>query len=405
MSGGLRIALVAACPFPSPQGSQVFVGQMAERLAERGHEVHLVTYGQGAEQCGRGYRHHRIVRLPGDDSRRSGPNLAKPVLDAMLAAKVASVCREHAVDVVHAHNYEAAVAALAARAATGTPVVYHSHNLMGDELETYFEGTAAKAAARVAGAFLDRTVPRRADHVIALCEWSAQRLRRHGCGGTRLTVIPPAVDDEGPAVAAPGDREALGLGAEDFVVGYVGNLDAYQNLPLLLDAFARLRSGEAGPGRPRLLLATHAAGQEWAWRIASAGLGDSVRLVEVAGHVEARRALAVSDVVGLPRRLGSGYPVKLVNSMGAAKAVIAAGCGSKVLRDGVDGLVVGDDDAAAFASAIDRCRQAPVLRRALGEGARRTFLERLTWQRVLPQIETVYAGLREPSRMPGPPAP
>lgn len=400
----LRVAMVAACPFPSPQGSQVFLGQMAEKLAARGHQVHLLTYGQGAQQCGHGYRHHRIARVPGDDSRRSGPNLAKPVLDTMLAARLATLCREYAIDVVHAHNYEAAVASLVARARTGVPVVYHSHNLMGDELETYFEGSAVRTVAAMAGRFLDRTVPHRADRTIALCGWSAEKLRALGCRGAALSVIPPAVDDEGPAVATAANREALGLCADDFVVGYVGNFDAYQNLPLLLEAFARLghRAAGRGRGRLRLLLATHAMTSEWGSRVASAGLGDSVRLVKVTGHWEARRALAVSDVVGLPRRLGSGYPVKLLNSMSAAKAVISAGCGSKVLRDGMDGLLVGDDDPEAFASAIDRCRQDPVLRERLGEEARRAYLERLTWERVLPQIEAVYAGLRKPWGAPGP---
>lgn len=404
----LRVALVAACPFPSPQGSQVFVGQMAERLAKAGHEVHLLTYGQGVEQSGRGYRHHRIARVPGDDSRRSGPNLAKPLLDAMLASRLASLCREHAVDVVHAHNYEALVAALAARASTGVPVVYHSHNLMGDELETYFEGPVAKTAARAAGRLLDRAFPRRADRAIALCEWSAAKLRSFGCRDEALSVIPPAVEDEGPLRGTNEERAALGLAPGDFVVGYVGNLDAYQNLPLLLEAFARLvarRDGQDPGPLPKLLLATHAMPSSWPSRIASAASGEHVRLVEVTGHGEARRALAVSDVVALPRRLGSGYPVKLLNSMSAAKAVITAGCGSKVLRDGVDGLVVGDDDPRALAEAIDRCRRDPAARGDLGEAARRTFLQRLSWERVLPQVEAVYAGLRESSRPSGRRAP
>jgi glycosyltransferase involved in cell wall biosynthesis len=402
----VRVALVAACPFPSPQGSQVFVGQMAERLAAAGHEVHLLTYGQGGERSGRGYRHHRIARVPGDDSQRSGPNLAKPVLDAMLAVRLVSLCREHAIDVVHAHNYEALVAALAARGRSGVPVVYHSHNLMGDELETYFEGRAVRTLARAAGLFLDRTFPRRADRVIALCEWSAAKLRGLGCPDHALSVIPPAVDDDGPLQGTARDREALGLAPDDFVVGYIGNLDAYQNLPLLLEAFARLLAKATGEGTgslpvPRLLIATHAIPASWALRIAAAGLGEHLRLVEVTGHGEARRALAVSDVVGLPRRLGSGYPVKLLNSMSAAKAVVSAGCGSKVLRDGVDGLVVGDDDPEALAEAIDRCRRNPAVRGTLGEAARHTFLQRLSWDRVLPQIEGVYAGLRESSRASG----
>lgn len=403
-----RIALVAACPFPSPQGSQVFVGQMAERLAAAGHDVHLLTYGQGAEQVGRGYRHHRIARLPGDDSRRSGPNLIKPLLDAMLARKLVSLVREQGIGILHAHNYEAAVAALAAGAWCRVPVVYHSHNLMGDELETYFESSPARRAAALAGGLLDRSVPRRADSVIALCRWSADRLVAAGCAAEAVHVIPPAVDDDGPLAVHAADRAFLGLGAGDFVVGYVGNLDAYQNLGLLFEAMARsVASGKArGPGeeagpRPRLLVASHAIPADFPGPQVQAALGDSLRMVEVHGPAEARRALSACDAVALPRRLGSGYPVKLLNSMSAAKAVVSAGCGSKVLRDGLDALVVPDDDAPALADALEVLRRDPARRGRLGEEARRTFLRELTWERVLPRIEEVYAGLREPAGRPG----
>jgi glycosyltransferase involved in cell wall biosynthesis len=84
--------------------------------------------------------------------------------------------------------------------------------------------------------------------------------------------------------------------------------------------------------------------------------------------------------------------------MSAAKAVVSAGCGAKVLRDGVDGVVVADDDPEALAGALERCRRQPDRCVALGQAARRTYLERLTWDVVLPRIEEVYAGLREPAR-------
>jgi 1,2-diacylglycerol 3-alpha-glucosyltransferase len=424
-----RIALVAACPFPSLQGSQVFVGQMAERLAAAGHDVHLLTYGQGAEQVGRGYRHHRIARLPGDDSRRSGPNAAKPVLDAMLAARLVSLVRRERIDLVHAHNYEAAAAALVAKIATRVPVVYHSHNLMGDELATYYSRPLARRAAMLAGALLDREIPRRADAVVALCAWSAARLLEAGCPAARLHVIPPAVADDGAVPDGAAARRALGIADGDYVVGYVGNLDAYQNLPLLLEAFGRLRrscpggdgrqaaesaAGEAGRdagggetlvgqggaggaprARARLLIATHSRSADFRRFAAAYGFGDALLVVDATGYAEARLAITASDVLALPRRLGSGYPVKLLNFMSAGRAVVSAGCGSKVLRDGVDGLVVGDDDPDAFAAALDRCRADPALRAQLGKQARQSFLAGMTWEAVLPQIEGVYAGLRE----------
>ncbi len=397
------IALVAACPFPSPQGSQVFVGQMAERLAAAGHRVHLLTYGQGEQTSGRGYTHHRTPRVPGDDSRRSGPNLAKPLLDALLAARLIGIVRRHRIDVIHAHNYEAAVAGLVARAVTGVPLVYHSHNLMGDELETYFHGAIPRRLASAFGRLLDRTIPPGADRTIALCEWSAARLEQCGTPARSISVIPPAVDDDGTRDVRAEDRAAFGLAAEDFVVGYCGNLDAYQNLPLLFEAM-RILAGERLPrerSEPaqqpvRLLIATHAVPGSFAGIADASGLGDVLRVHVVNSHDETRRAMAASDILTLPRRLGSGYPVKLLNYMSAARATVSAGCGSKILRSGVDGIVVADDDAAAMARAFDRCRRDPGERRALGDAARRTFLERLTWDSVLPRIEAVYDGLREP---------
>ncbi|MBI5506844.1 MAG: glycosyltransferase family 4 protein [Deltaproteobacteria bacterium] len=404
MTRSFRIALVAACPFPSAQGSQVFVAQLAEHLAGAGHHVHLLTYGQGFEVFGKGYHHHRTPRLPGDDTARSGPTMLKPVLDLMLARALVSLCRRERIEIVHAHNYEAAAAAIAARVVTSVPVLYHSHNLLGDELETYFEGRLAKRLAALAGAALDRTIPPRADRTVALCRYSAERLTRAGCNPEQLAVIPPAVDDDGPLFAGAAERMALGLEPDDFVVGYCGNLDAYQNLEVLAQAFAIAASGEAAPpasGRLRLLLASHrldpALGARLG-RIAGSAASGRVRTLEVHGYAEARAAIAASDLLALPRRLGSGYPIKLLNSMSAAKAVVTAGCGAKVLRDGVDGIVVRDDDPAAMAAAITSCAARPDRGRGLGEAARRSFLATATWQKVLPQIEELYRRLVCPKR-------
>ena len=76
------------------------------------------------------------------------------------------------------------------------------------------------------------------DRTIALCKWSGEQLRAAGCSPSALSVIPPAVEDTGPLSGTDEERAALGVGADDFVVTYCGNLDAYQNLPVLLRAIA-----------------------------------------------------------------------------------------------------------------------------------------------------------------------
>jgi glycosyltransferase involved in cell wall biosynthesis len=385
----MRIAMVAACPFPSPQGSQVFIGEMCARLVGRGHSVHLLTYGQGRSVESAGVEHVRIARLPGDDASRSGPTPLKPILDFMLSVALYRLLGRHRFDVVHCHNYEAAMVGIAVRALRGAPVVYHSHNLMGDELPSYFSGSLTRACAAAFGGRLDRHVPRAADAAIALCRYSAGVLAELGVDPGRISVIPPAVEDPGPAGARAPARRALGLGDDEAVVAYAGNLDAYQNLSVLVTGFARLCAARAA--RPTtLLVATHGPDASFTALLRAAGVLEQTRVVRCDGFGAVKEAMDAADVVVLPRRGGSGWPVKLLNYMAAGRAIVSAGCGGKVLEDGVDGLVVADDDAVALAEACGRVLDDAELARRIGAGARRTYLSHLTWDAVLPAIEGVY---------------
>jgi len=385
--------MVAACPFPSPQGSQVFVRGMCSGLIARGHEVHLLTYGQGGDAGIEGLVHERIRRLPGDDAMRSGPTAVKPLLDLLMVVRLVEMARAAKFDVVHCHNYEAAVVGVTARTMIGRagvapPVVYHSHNLMGDELPSYFTGTIARALAGGLGAVLDRSVPRSADHCIALCEYTASELRRSGVAAERLAVVPPAVDDPGRCLTREDARRELELEPERPIVTYAGNLDAYQNLGLLVGAMRLLR--ERSSMMPRLLVATHNDDETFAAMLRAGGIAEHVTFVHCADFEPVRRSIEAADVVVMPRRLGSGFPVKLLNYLAAGRAVVTAGCGAKVIRDGVDGLVVADDDPDALAAALCRVIGDPALREGLERGARRTYLSTLTWEAVLPAIEEVY---------------
>ena len=171
MSRPLRIVQAAAFPFPSPQGSQVFVRGMARALARRGHAVTVACYAHGEGEPDGEYAVVRTPRLPGYNNLRAGPDLVKPGLDVALAAKIAGI----PADIVHAHNYEAPLAAVIARRRTRVPVVYGAHNTMSEELHTYFEGRTARRVAHGPDPRL-RSVLRRHDRALQLAAPSQRRL-------------------------------------------------------------------------------------------------------------------------------------------------------------------------------------------------------------------------------------
>ena len=336
--------------------------QTAEGLAARGHAVHLVTYGYGVGEYDGPVTLHRAPNLLNTRTTTAGPNWAKPLLDAALIGTLRRVVKAPHCDLIHAHNYEALVAALAAG---GAPIVYHAHNALVDELPYY---TRWKGAAQRFGGWMDRTFPRRAHAVIAPHARLADYLVSCGCAWERLNVIPP-----------PAEPELLNLPIETGdapAVLYAGNLDRYQNLPFLQQVMAVVR---ATLPTVRFVVASH-----------QTSALEGVEITAVTNAAALRDAYAQDVVVAVPRVSWSGYPIKLVNALAAGKAIVACAGAAHPLADGISGRVVADNDAEAFAQALVDCLRAPQLRERLGKGARLTAQRVHQPDRVASEIEAVY---------------
>jgi glycosyltransferase involved in cell wall biosynthesis len=339
----------------------VLVRHLEDGLRARGHAVHRVTYGAGTDE------------LP-------GPHLARVWRDAALTLRLWRAVVRHRIEVIHAHNYEAALAGLIVGRLTRRPVVYHGHNALAEELPTYFRNAPARRLAAGVGRFLDAHVPRRADFCIAVSRELGDILRRRGVAADDLACIAPPPSDLGerpPVAPAP-----TGL------VCYAGNLDGYQNLAFLARAFARVRIRVPAA---RLVLVTHGAAPSNAADSATASdWGPGVEIVRTGSYDEVRERLAAADVAVCPRAERSGFPMKLLNYMAAGKAIVACAGSAKGLADGVTARVVPDDDEVAFADAVGRLLADRAARERLGAAARRAVEDPTVWDRVLDDIEAIY---------------
>jgi len=383
-----RVAIVAACAFPSLQGSQLLIRRLAQGLRGRGHEVVVVTYAEGLEHALAGLRVHRIPRIPGCHARGSGPRPGKVVLDVALFVTVLRMLRRQAIDLVHAHNYEAALVALAAGKLANVPVIYHSHNALGEELPTYFRGRLARRLARGLGALADRAVPRRADHCIAICRELVDFLRGHGVDESAIEMIAPGGSPEEFPARSVGEiaaiRERFAFGERPLLL-YTGNLDGYQNLELLLASIGRVR--EVVP-ETLLVLATHAMPRDLPPALRRPPQG--VRLIQTESFAVVRDLLQVADIALCPRREWSGFPMKLLNYMAAGKAVVVSAGSAKAVRHGLNGWIVRDTTVDAYVHAIVSLLADAPLRAVLGAAARCTVEDEYGWERMLDQVEMAY---------------
>jgi glycosyltransferase involved in cell wall biosynthesis len=208
--------------------------------------------------------------------------------------------------------------------------------------------------------------------------------------------IPNGVDMTVFRPAGPADRDAarseLGLGADEFVVVYIGRLVSWKRVDLLIDAWSRLEPADRG----RLLIVGD--GQEApALRAAAQRVGADVRMEGSSDRpvIYLRAADVYVNPSGDNRLQGEGLSVALLEAMATGvPPIVTQGPGNDVLvEDGTTGLNFPVQDAEALRTCLQRMRLDPSLRSRLGRGAHELVWRRYSIEAVAEQVEAVYLSL------------
>ena len=94
----------------------------------------------------------------------------------------------------------------------------------------------------------------------------------------------------------------------------------------------------------------------------------------------------------LPSRGGEGLPRTLLEAAACGRAILTTdvpGC-NRLVRDGLDGIVVPPDDAPALAAALRRLAAEPARVAAMGEAARDRVLDGFTERDVMNAVAALY---------------
>jgi glycosyltransferase involved in cell wall biosynthesis len=373
-----RIALLGAFPFPTPQGSQRYFADQARALTDAGARVTAITYGAGAGHTPDGIELRRTPAWTSPERLVSGFAARKPLADLALTRVLLDAHREHRFDTVLAHNAEATLAALAARARGGPAVVYVAHTLWRQELASHLPTRFAGRAGPILGSALDRLCARRADAVLALTDAAREALVPHARGP--VLRIPPGWRPE-PAPEAAVVREACsreGLEPDGYVV-YTGNLDRYQGLDLLD------RAAAAVPELPCVAV-THAP---------APGRFAALRIVRARDVPDARALVFGASCVAVPRRISGGFPLKLIDAMDARRAIVGHPKLLGSLQHGESAWCLPPGAGPSqWAAALAALHADAPLRGRLGAGARAVLESEHAWPKLADRTLQLASSLR-----------
>ena len=358
MSRALRIAMLAACPFPAPRGTPARIRRLAEALTLRGHDVQVLAYHHGAGEV-LPYPVHRIPDVRHYRRMSAGPSLTKLLLlDPLLALSLRRFLARHPVDLVHAHHYEGLLAAATAR--PSVPVIYDAHTTLAAELPSLLK-LVPPAAARWLGRSLDHWLPRLADHTVAVSPTVRETLLASGAvRPDRISVVGNGID--AAFLHGPLDPAARSPGSGTIV--YTGNMGAHQGIDLLLRLRPHSRPAPRGPAAAGLARAVHAlrpvgarAGRARGHRLASG------RARRGPGPARGRRCRRQ------PPHRSPGRAAEAPQLHGGRAADRGLRGLGRRDRHGQTGLRVRNGEVDALAGAVTALLDEPALAARLGQGA------------------------------------
>ncbi len=377
-------------------GQNVHVAALSVALAARGHTVQVYTRRDdpGLPDRVRVQENLEVVHVA------AGPALPLPKDDLLpymgqLAEGLVADWGGEPPDVVHSHFWMSGLAALeaaetAAEEGTRVPVL-HTFHALGTVKKRHQGAEDTSPPERT---WLEPSVGRRVDRVLATCSDEVFELKAIGVPGGRISIAPCGVDLSLFSPAGPAEPRG-----RRHRIAAVGRLVPRKGVDLAIRALALLR--DAGRTDVELLI-----------------VGGSSDCAGLESDPEARRLLALARSLGVQDQVvlrGQVPREDMPAVLRSADAVVCApwyepfgivpleamACGVPVVASAVGGLIdtvvhgktglhVPPRDPGALAAALAELLGNPAYARRLGAAGKQRAQARYSWDRVALETEKAY---------------
>ena len=362
--------------YPTYGGSGAVATELGLELAQRGHEVHFVSYA-------------RPFRLDPFRERvffhevemEDYPLFEHPPYSLALAVALHDTARKHELDLVHVHY-----------AIPHATSAWIAHEMLGEERDLKIVTTLHGTDITLVGLHpsfhaITRFSILRSHGLTAVSKFlKRETVRDFTVPEERVEVIPNFIDI---GVYRPGlvpsHRATLAPDREKIVM-HISNFRAVKRAEDVVSVFAKLTAKQPsrlvlvgdGPERPRVLM-----------RAEELGVRD--RVMFLGKHTSVHEVLSCADLFLLPSASES-FGLVALEAMACGAPVVASNVGGlpEVIEHGTSGYMFDVGDIDAMAEAGLRIMGDDEHWRSLSEAGRALAEERFSSERVVPQYERYY---------------
>jgi len=310
----MRILLVAPQPFFEERGTPIAVRWVVETLCGAGHSVDLLCYHCGHSIDVEGLQIIRAWGPAGIKHIPIGFSWQKLVCDLFLTWKLFALVFRTKYDVIHAVE-EAVFPAKLARRIHKSRLIYDMDSSMVDQLIEKW-AFLSKISGLLTG--FEKRAVKSADLVLPVCDSLKDKVQAFHTG-TRICVLHDRAMEAGSDDGDECLREELEIHGK--MLMYVGNLEFYQGMDLLLDSLAGMKDFPEwylvviGGKEKDIQHCRDKAKQD--------GLEKQVSFLGLRPISLLQYYLEQADILISPRIKGVNTPLKIYSYMLAGKPVIA----------------------------------------------------------------------------------
>jgi D-inositol-3-phosphate glycosyltransferase len=390
-------------------GLNVYVVEVAKRLAARGTEVEIFTRAVCRDTP------PLAELVPGVLVRSvvSGPfeELDKTLLPEQVCPFTLEVLRAEAAaepgryDLVHAHYWLSGKVGAAVARRWGVPLVQSMHTLGAVKNASLAAGDAAEPASRIQG---EHEVIAAADRLIANTDEEGRQLvRYYGASPGQVRTVSPganlSVFQPGPPASQAAVRARLGIAPDAVVLMFAGRVQPLKGPDVFLKAAARLVA-DVPSLRDRLVVvmvggpsgsASRADPDGMRQLAASLGIVDVVRFEPPCPQQELADWYRAATLVLTPSHSES-FGLVALEAQACGTPVIAAAAGGlrTAVQDGYSGVLVDGHDPVAWAGTVRSLLSAPGRLERMSAGAVR-HASAFGWSATVDSLTAVYTGAME----------
>lgn len=367
--------------YPSVGGSGVVATTLGTQLAQRGHEVHFISYERPfrlPESMPRIYFHPVTIN---DYGLFKYPDYTLP-----LSVKMAEVSCKHKLDVLHVHyavpHATAALLACCMLSPENQP-----------RIVTTLHGTDTTLLGRDPGygpaIYHALTQSDAVTTVSSYLKEETQRVLGFQCP---IQVIHNFFEPGTPTRSRQEVRRELGIGDEVMIL-HSSNLRPAKRIDLLLETIARIRPRESF----KLVILAGGSFTPFVDDVHRLELED--RIVVRENILEIEDYLQAADL-GLITSENESFCLSILEAMFFGCPSVATNVGGipEVVQDGVTGSLVPFGDADQLARAVEKLIQNVTLREELVRNAKSQAKEKFSADVIIPRYEKLYRSLFENGR-------